>query len=62
MRPNTCNSLPDNLKSANSANSFKYYIKEYFLSNLGDLEADNYSHLSMDPKREICSLFRIHAE
>ena len=40
MGPNTWNSLPDNLKSATSVNSFKHYIKEYFLKKLGDVEAD----------------------
>ena len=29
--PNTWNSLPNNLKSATDVNSFKHYIKEYFL-------------------------------
>ena len=32
--PNTWTSLPDNLKSATSVNSFKHYIKEYFLKKL----------------------------
>ena len=31
--PNTWNSLTNNLKSATSVNSFKHYIKEYFLKN-----------------------------
>ena len=35
--PNTWNSLPDNLKSATSVNSFKHYIKEYFLKTLGNV-------------------------
>ena len=42
--PNTSNSLPDNLKSATSVNSFKHYIKEYFLKKLGNVEADIYSY------------------
>ena len=42
--PNTWNSLPDNLKSATSVNSFKHYIKEYFIKNLGNVEADIYSY------------------
>ena len=42
--PNTWNSLPDNLKSATSVNSFKHYIKEYFLKTLGSTEADIYSY------------------
>ena len=32
--PNTWNSLHGNLKSATSDNSFKHYIKEYFLKKL----------------------------
>ena len=36
--PNTWNRLPDNLKSATSVNSFKHYIKEYFLKKLGTLK------------------------
>ena len=44
MGPNTWNSLPDNLKSATSVNSFKHYIKEYFLKKLGNIEADIYSY------------------
>ena len=42
--PNTWNSLPDNLKSATSVNSFKHYIKEYFLKKLGNVELDIYSY------------------
>ena len=42
--PNTWNSLPDNLKSATSLNSFKHYINEYFLKKLGNVEADFYSY------------------
>ena len=42
--PNTWNRLPDNLKSATSVNSFKHYIKEYFLKKLGNVEADIYSY------------------
>ena len=38
--PNTWNSVPNNLKSATSVNSFKHYIKEHFLQNLGKVEAD----------------------
>ena len=33
--PNTWSTLPDNLKSATSVNSFKQYVKEYFLKKLG---------------------------
>ena len=44
LGPNTWNSLPDNLKSATSVNSFKDYIKEYFLKKLGNVEADIYSY------------------
>ena len=40
----TWNSLPDNLKSATSVNSFKHYIKEYFLKKLVNVEADIYSY------------------
>ena len=42
--PDTWNSLPDNLKSATSVNSFKHYIKKYFLKKLGNVEADIYSY------------------
>ena len=42
--PNTWNGLPDNLKSTTSANSFKYFIKEYFLKKLGNVEADIYRY------------------
>ena len=42
--PNTWNSLPNNLKSATSVNSFKHYIKEYVLKKLGNVEADIYSY------------------
>ena len=42
--PNTWNSLPNNLKSATSVNSFKHYIKECFLKKLGNVEADIYSY------------------
>ena len=42
--PTTRNSLPDNLKSATSVNSFKHYIKEYFLKKLGNVEEDIYSY------------------
>ena len=44
VRPNTWNSLPNNLKSATSVNSFKHYIKEYLLKKLGNVEADIYSY------------------
>ena len=40
VEPNTWNSVPNNLKSATSVNSFKHYIKEHFLQNLGNVEAD----------------------
>ena len=42
--PNTWNSLPDNLKSATSVNSFQHHIKEYFLKKLRDFEAEIYSY------------------
>ena len=42
--PNTWNSLSNNLKSATNVNSFKPYIKEYFLKKLGNIEADIYSY------------------
>ena len=42
--PNTWNSLPDNLKSATSVNSFEHYIDEYFLKNLCNIEEDIYSY------------------
>ena len=42
--PNTWNSLPYNMKSAASVNSFKHYIKEYFLKKLGNIEADIYGY------------------
>ena len=41
---NTWNSLTDNLKSAASVISFKYYIKEHFLKKLGKVEEDIYSY------------------
>ena len=44
VRPNTWNSLPNNLKSATSVNSFKHYIKEYLLKKLDNVEADIYSY------------------
>ena len=53
---NTWNSLPDNLKSATSVNSFKHYIKEYFLKKLGNVEADIYSCTC---KNRFCNFFRI---
>ena len=45
MGPNTWNSLPNNLKSGTGVNSFKHYIKEYFLKifKLGNIEEDSYS-------------------
>ena len=43
--PNTLNSLPNNLKSATSVNSFLYFIKEYFLKKLGNVEADDYRYI-----------------
>ena len=42
--PNTWDSIPDNLKSATSVNSFKHYIKEYFLKKLENVETDIYSY------------------
>ena len=42
--PNTWNSLPDNLKSANSVSSFEHYMDEYFLKNLCNIEEDIYSY------------------
>ena len=59
--PNTCNSLPDNLKSATSVNSFKHYIKKYFQKKLGNIEANIYSYTSVD-KKQNSKLFRIHAK
>ena len=44
MGPNTWNNLPNNLKSATIVNSFKHYIKEYFLKKLSNIEADIYSY------------------
>ena len=44
VEPNTWNSVPNNLKSATSVNSFKHYIKEHSLQNLGNVEADIYSY------------------
>ena len=48
--PNTQNSIPNNLKSATSVNSFKDYNKEYFLKKLGSVEVDIYSYTQIDPK------------
>ena len=31
-------------------NSFKHYIKEYFLKKFGDVEADNYSYTKIVTK------------
>ena len=45
MQPNTWNSLPDNLKSATSVNSFKYYINKRFLKKLGNLKVEIYSYI-----------------
>ena len=42
--PNTWNTLSDNLKSATTVNSFKHYIKEYFLKKLRNIAADIYSY------------------
>ena len=47
--PNTCNSLPGNLKYATSVNSFKH-TKEYFLQKVDNIEADIYSYTYIDPK------------
>ena len=44
VEPNTWTSIPDNWKSATSANSFKHYIKEYFLKKLGNVQANIYSY------------------
>ena len=33
MVPNTWNSLPNDLKSATSVNSFNHYIEEYFFKS-----------------------------
>ena len=51
--PNTWSTLPDNLKSVTSVNSFKQYIKEYFLKRLGLQLQLNRS------ENEICNFFRI---
>ena len=45
VQPNTWNSLPDNLKSATSVNSFKYYINKHFLKKLGNLKVEIYSYI-----------------
>ena len=42
--PNTWNSLPNILKSPTNVNSFKHFIKEYFLKKLGNIEADIFSY------------------
>ena len=44
VEPNTWNSLSGPLKYATSVNSFKHYIKEYFLKKLGNVEANIYSY------------------
>ena len=38
-------------------NSFKHYIKEYFLKKLGDVEAGNYSYTKIVTKLDIVSPF-----
>ena len=43
VSPDTWNSFPNNLKSATSFNSFKHYIKDYFLKKLGNIEGEIYS-------------------
>ena len=43
MVPNTWNSLYNTLKS--SVNSFKHYLKEYFLKKLGNVDANIYSYI-----------------
>ena len=60
--PNTWNSFPDNFKSATSVNSFKRYIKEYFLKKLGNVEAYIYSYTESRYENEFCNFFRIHAK
>ena len=42
--PKTLSSLPNNLKSAISVSSFKHYIKDYFLKNIRNFEADIYNY------------------
>ena len=44
VEPNTWKRRPDILKSGTSVNSFKHYIKEYFLKKLGIVELDIYSY------------------
>ena len=44
LGPHAWNSLPDNLKSATSVNSFKHYINEYFFKKLVNFEANIYSY------------------
>ena len=44
MGSNTWNSFSDNLESATSVNSFKQYVKEFFLEELGGIEVDIYSY------------------
>ena len=44
LGPHTWNSLPDNLKSATSVNSFNHYINEYFFKRLVSFEAEIYSY------------------
>ena len=51
---NTWTSLSDNLKSATSVNSFKHYIKEYFLKKLGTLKQKFIVNLSRYDN-EVCN-------
>ena len=64
VRPNTWNSLPNNLKSATSVNSFKYYIKKYFLRKLAKVLPYNFtfffvSILIFFPMLSICVIFSL---
>ena len=42
VKPNTCNSLLNSLKSATSINSFRHNIKIYSSRKLGDIKSDIY--------------------
>ena len=55
--PNTWNSLPNNLKSATSVNSFKHYIKAYFLKKLANFESDIYIVTFKSIQKQILQLF-----
>ena len=44
VRPNVWNSLASNLKYPAGVNSFKHYIKVYFLEKLGNVGAEIYNY------------------